>query len=69
LTLQKNPAIWVAKNPATLEEPNQHSMPFMPQGADDRLPDPNGIIDARSASPTVPDLVAAISDGGRYQRR
>jgi len=26
--------------------------------------DPNGIIDARSASPTAPDLVAAISDQG-----
>jgi len=28
--------------------------------------DPNGIIDARSASPTAPDLVAAISDEGLW---
>jgi len=28
--------------------------------------DPNGIIDARSASPLAPDLAAAISDEGLW---
>jgi hypothetical protein len=28
------------------------------------MPNPNGIVDTRSASPLAPDLVAAISDEG-----